>query len=105
MKKNMIIGVALAMGMLSAGAVSVSAAGSCCGDGKCGDKQAVQQFTQETAALSSALKAKDIKLRELNSYDSIDIRKADKLEAELTELKDKIKVIANKYGISSCCIS
>jgi len=101
----MIVGVALAMGMLSVGAVSASASGSCCSDGKCGDKQSVQQFTQETTALSNALKAKDIKLRELYSYDSIDIRKADNLEVELKELKAKIKVAAEKHGISSCCIS
>ena len=105
MKKNMIVGVALAMGILSVGVVSASASGSCCSDGSCGDKQAVQQFTQETTALSTALKAKDLELRELNGYDSIDIRKAGSLEAELKELKAKIKVAAEKYGISSCCIS
>lgn len=105
MKKNMIVGVALAMGILSVGAVSASASGSCCSDGKCGDKQAAQQFTQETTALSNALKAKNLELSELYGYDSIDIRKADILEAELKDLKGKIKVAAEKYGISSCCIS
>lgn len=105
MKKNMIVGVALAMGILSVGAVSASASGSCCSDGTCGDKQAVQKFTQETTALSNALKAKNLELRELYGYDSIDIRKADSLEAELKDLKGKIKVAAEKYGISSCCIS
>lgn len=105
MNKNMIVGIALAMGILSVGAVSASAAGPCCGDGTCGDKLAAQQFTQETAALSKALKAKDLELRELNGYDSVDFRKTDALEAELKELKGKIRVIAAKYGISSCCIS
>jgi peptidoglycan hydrolase CwlO-like protein len=105
MNRNMIVGLALAMGILSVGAVSASAAGPCCGDAPCGDKQAVQQFTQETTALSNALKAKDLELRELNSYDSIDVRKADELEAELKELKGKIRVIATRHGISSCCIS
>lgn len=105
MNKQMIVGIALAMGILSVGAISASAAGSCCNDGKCTDKQVVQQFTQETAALSSALKAKDIELRELYGYDGIDIRKVNELEAELKELKGKIKVVAEKYGIPSCCIS
>lgn len=105
MKKNMIVGIALAMGVLSVGAVSASAAGPCCGDGMCGDKQAAQQFTQEASALTNALKAKDLELRGLNSSDSINIRKADELEAELKELKGKLKVIATKHGISSCCIS
>jgi peptidoglycan hydrolase CwlO-like protein len=103
MKKYMIVGIALAMGMLSFGAISASAAGSCCNDGKCTDKQVAQQFTQETARLTSALKAKDIELRELYSYDSIDIRKADELEAEIKELKGNIKVVAEKYDIPSCC--
>ena len=103
MKKNMIVGIALAMGMLSFGAISASAAGSCCNDGKCTDKQVVQQFSQETAGLASALKTKDLELRELYGYDSIDIRKADELEVEIKELKGKIRVVAEKYDIPSCC--
>ena len=103
MKKNMIVGIALAMGMLSVGAVSASAAGSCCNDGKCTDKQVVQQFSQETAGLASALKAKDIELRELYGYDGLDIYKVSELEAEIKELKGKIKVVAEKLNISACC--
>jgi peptidoglycan hydrolase CwlO-like protein len=105
MKKKMIVGIAMAMGMLSVGAISASASGSCCNDGKCADKQAIQQFTQETAVLSSALKAKDIELREQNSYDGIDMNTVNDLEAELKELKGKIKVAAEKYGIPNCCLS
>lgn len=105
MKKKMIVGIAMAMGMLSVGAVSASAAGSCCNDGKCADKKVVQQFTQETAALSSTLKAKDIELREQYSYEGIDMNKVNDLEAELKELKGKIKVAAEKYGLPACCIS
>lgn len=100
MKKNMIVGIALAMGILSVGAISASAAGSCA---KCADKQSVQQFTQETAALTSALKAKDMELREQYTYDSIDTRKVSVLEEELKELKNRIKVVAEKYDIPSCC--
>lgn len=105
MKKKMIVGIALVMGMLSVGAISASAAGSCCNDGKCADKQVVQKFTQETAALSSALKAKDIELREQNSYDSINMSKVNDLEAELKELKGKIKAVAEKHGLPTCCLS
>lgn len=105
MKKNVIVGVALAMGMLSVGAITAFAAGSCCGDGKCADKQAFQRFTQETAELSSTLKAKDLKLRELAAYDSYDMRKADALEAEMKELKARINSAAEKHGISACCHS
>lgn len=99
MKKNMIVGIAMAMGILTVGAMSASAADSC---GKCADKQAVQQFTQETAALASALKTKDIELREQYSYDGIDTRKVSALEEELKELKDKINAAAQKYGIPAC---
>lgn len=99
MKKNMIVGIAMAMGILTVGAISASAADSC---GKCADKQAVQQFTQETAALTSALKTKDIELREQHSYDGIDTRKVSALEEELKELKDKINAAAQKYGIPAC---
>jgi len=99
MKKNMIVGIALATGILSVGALSASAAETC---GKCADQQAIQQFTQETAPLSSALKAKDLELREQNSYDSIDIHKVSALESELKELKDKINAAADKFGIPAC---
>lgn len=107
MKKKMIIGIAMAMGMLSVGAISATAAttGSCCNSGTCADKQAVQKFTQETAALSSALQAKDRELRELNSYEGIDTHKANALEAEIKELKNSLKVAAGQYGISTCCLS
>ena len=105
MKKNMIVGIALAMGILSVGAVSASAAGPCCNTGKCSDKQVVQQFSQETAGLASALKAKDIELRALSAYDGSDISKVSELEAEIKVLKGNIKVVAEKYGIQSCCLS
>lgn len=99
MKKNMIVGIALAMGILSVGALSASAAELC---GKCADQQSIQQFKQETAALSSAVKVKDSELRQQISYDSIDIHKVNALESELKELKDKINAAADKFGIPAC---
>lgn len=102
MKKNMIVGIAMAMGILTVGALSASAADSC---GKCADKQAVQQFTHDTAALASELKTKDIELREQYSIDSTDMRKVAELEDELKDLKDKINAAAQKYGIPVCCRS
>lgn len=104
MKKNMIGGIALAMGILSVGAISASAADSCCSSGKGTDKQVVQQFTQETAALSSALKTKDIELRQLYGYDGIDLRKIDALESEIKDLKGQIRAVAGKYSIPTCCL-
>ena len=105
MKKKMIIGIASVMGMLSVGAISASAAGSCCNDGKCADKQVVQKFAQETAALSGALEAKDLELRAQYSYDAIDMNKVNELEAELKELKGKIRFAAGKYALPACCLS
>lgn len=99
MKKNMIIGIALALGMVSVGALTASAADTC---GKCADSQAVQQFQQETGTLTSTLKAKDLELRELNGYDSYDTRKASQLEAEIKELKDQINASATKFKIPPC---
>lgn len=99
MKKNMIIGMALALGILSVGALSASAADTC---GKCADKQAIQQFSQETDSLTSTLNAKDLELRGIYAYDSIDTHKVDALEAEIKELKDRINAAAAKYGISAC---
>jgi hypothetical protein len=99
MNRKMIAGIAVAVGMLSAGVLSASAAESC---GKCADKQAVQQFTQETSELTGAIYAKDIELREQYSYDSIDINKVSAIETELREFKDKINTAAQKHGIPAC---
>lgn len=99
MKKNIIIGMALALGILSVGALTASAADTC---GKCADSQALQQYQQETGTLKSTLKAKDLELRGLYGYDSIDIHKVNVLEAEIKELKDKINVSATKLNIPAC---
>lgn len=105
MKKQMIAGIALAMGILSVGTFTASAEEACCGNGKCADKHTVHQFTQETASLSSALKAKDIELRDLYGQDRVDMRKVDALEAEIKELKGNLAVAAEKHGIMACCVS
>lgn len=99
MKKNTIIGMALAIGILSVGALTASAADTC---GKCADNQAIQQFHQETDSLSDTLKAKDLELRGLYGYDGIDTRKVDELEAEIKELKTKINASATKLNIPAC---
>lgn len=99
MKKNMIIGMALAVGILSTGAMAASAADTC---GKCADSQAVQQFRQETGTLTSTLKAKDLELRALYGYDGFDIHKANALETEIKELKGRIDASAAKYKIPPC---
>jgi hypothetical protein len=102
MLRKMIVGIAMAMGMFTVGALSASAADLCA---TCADREAVQQFTGETAPLTSALKAKDAELREQYAYDSIDTRKVSTLEGELKELKDRINAAAQKYNIPACCRS
>ncbi len=105
MKRNLIVGTALAFGILSIGALSVSAATTCCNGSKCADQQAVQQFTQESADLTATLKAKNTELREQYAFEGIDPGKVGTLEAELNVLKDKRAVVAEKYGIKPCCLS
>lgn len=99
MKRNILAGMALALGILSFGALSASAADSC---GKCADEKAVQQFSQETAGLTSALKAKDLELRKQYTFNNIDINEINALEKEIKELNAKINAAAQKYGIPAC---
>lgn len=105
MKKRIFVGIAMALGMLSVGAMSASAANSCC-DGKsnCAEKQVVEKFMTEMAGITGALKAKEIELRELYSYDSIDPHKTADLEAEIKDLKGKLTQEAQKQGILPCCL-
>ena len=105
MKRKIIAGITLAMGMLSAGAISASAASSCCDGSKCSDKQAVQLFSQETAGTADLLKAKRIELRGLYGSDGVDNNKVAELEAEIKELEGRIRLVAEKHGIRSCCLS
>lgn len=97
MKKLIVV---TAMGILAAGAISAFAADPSCG--RCADQQAVQQYQKETAAFTAAIKAKDLRLRELNSYESIDVREASALEDDIRELKNRINAAAIKYGIPAC---
>lgn len=97
MKKQLI--VAIAAGILSMGAMSAYAVESC---KKCTETQELRQFNQETSNLTSTLKQKDSELRNLYTYDSIDIHKVSALEGQIKELKGKIDDAAQKYNIHSC---
>ncbi len=104
MKNKMIIAVALVAGMLSVGAVSASAAVSDGTAGSCTGTQVKQQFAHEVSGLTSAVKAKESQLRNLYGSEGVDAAKADALEAQIKELKGRIRVIANRYGIPACCL-
>lgn len=99
MKRNMVVGIAMALGIISTGTVTSFASEFY---SKCADKQAVEQFRYETNGLVSKVKQKDLELRELNAYDGIDINKVNALEADIKDLKEKINASANKYGVYSC---
>lgn len=103
MKKHIIIGLAMSIGVLSFGALSVSAADSNSSMDTCSSKQAYQQYIQEASGPISELKNKDYELREQYSLsDYVDNYKINEIEADRRELKDKINAIAQKYGIPAC---
>lgn len=99
MNRNRIAGIVAAIGLVTIGAVSASAAETAC---SCAEKQAVQQYRQDSGSLTSALQAKETELRELYLRETVDLATADRIEGELRELKGKIGTIAEKYGIPAC---
>lgn len=107
MKKKTVVGIALAVGMLSMGAVSAStaAASSCCNGSKCADRQAIEGFDREATETTDTLKAKELELRELYGYDGIDANKVAELQSEIQGLRANIKVVAGRYDILSCCLN
>lgn len=98
MKKQIIIGTALVAGLFSFGAFA-SAAEAC---ENCVDKQVLKKFTDETATLSTALKAKNLQLREVYAMESVDVHRVNQLEGEIKELRGKIDASADKLGIAPC---
>ncbi len=103
MRKNMVIGIAMAVGMLSFGALTASAAGSGMNMDNCADKQVNQQFTQETAGLVAALNARNDELRSQNYTEGpANLLKTDVLKKEVTELKNQINAAALKHGVKMC---
>ena len=103
MRKHIIIGLAMAVGVLSFGTLSASAADSNPSMDTCSSQQANQQYIQEISGLTSELKNKDFELREQYSLsDYVDNYKINEIEADRKGLKDKIIAIAQKYGIPTC---
>jgi len=103
MKKNMVAGIAMAVGILSIGALASAAGGSEQSMEACVSKSAYQQFIQESSELTNKLKNKEFELREQYSLsDYVDNYKVGELEADQKELKNKINAVAQKYGIPAC---
>lgn len=105
MNRKMIASIAMALGVLSFGAVAASAADSCCSGGKCSDSQTVRQFKQATSGLSTELQAKERELRNEYLGDTVDTHRIQALEAERNEIKSQLQAIGTKDGIPACCIS
>lgn len=102
MRKRTVLSLALVIGMLSAGAPASASTVTCM------DRQAFQQYNQETAALSSELKAKEVELgmesayvvREGSPPVDPDMRRVFALESQIRDLKAQINASAQKYGLS-----
>ena len=103
MKRKTVVGIALMLGMLVTGSAHAAGCAMCGEVGKCKDPLAVQQFRNETAPLSTELKAKDGELRSLYATDSIDTNRAEALEAEIKEIKAKIHAVSDRLSIPPCC--
>lgn len=104
MKMKRVVGIALAAGILSMGAVSAWAAKPCCNGSNCADQQAVEKFSREAAETTGALKAKELELREQYGYDGIDANRVAELQAEIKGLRSSLQVVAERHGILPCCV-
>jgi peptidoglycan hydrolase CwlO-like protein len=99
MKKNRIAAIVIALGLVTIGAMSASAAETGC---SCAEKQALLQYRQDTGNLTKALQARQAELRELFLQETMDLSRADRIEGELRELKGKIGAAAEQLGIPAC---
>lgn len=103
MKKSLIVAVALTLGVASFG-VAQAAGGSCCQTGSC-TQHAAQLSGAGVDELTQAVKAKELELRRIYADDTIDPHQVDKVEGELKELQGQLRVVAQKQGVPSCCLS
>lgn len=110
MRKNMSVGIIFVLGLISIGVASALASDTNSIPVNCTDKQAYQQFTLETAGLTSALIAKNNELSALDGYggiehgyDGIDFNKISELEAERDELMSRLNVATQKSDILTFC--
>lgn len=75
-------------------------------DGQAGIKavnaEALNKLRQNTTDLRSQLQAKDLELRSLNGDETIDLRRADALEADIKEIKAKIRSVAASLNLEVC---
>jgi peptidoglycan hydrolase CwlO-like protein len=64
--------------------------------------ESLNKFRQNTTDLREQLKAKDLELRRLNGDETIDVRRADELEADIRGIKEKLKSVAASMNLEVC---
>jgi len=69
---------------------------------KANSADTLNKFRQQTVDLREKLKAKDLELRELYAYDSIDMRRVDELEGDIKVIKAKIGSVAASMNLEPC---
>ena len=91
--KNKIMALILVSAVLAFGGVAFAET----------DQVSVKVISADTLnKLREQLKAKDLELRGLNAYDSIDMRQVDELEGDLKEIKAKIRSVAASMNLEPC---
>ena len=101
MKRNVVAGLALALGLLSLNPVASSAAET----SNCAKKAAMQEFARETAPLAQSLKAKELELRKQHAYEGVALIDLSRLEAEIKDLQNQMRSVAQQKGLEPCCAS
>lgn len=64
--------------------------------------ESLNKLRQNTAELRAQLQAKDLELRSLNGNETIDIRRADELEADIKGIKAQIRAVAASMNLEVC---
>jgi peptidoglycan hydrolase CwlO-like protein len=66
--------------------------------------ETLNKFRQQTAGLREQLKEKELELRWLYGYESLNVSEVDRLEANIREIKAKIKSLAPVSSDSCTCL-
>lgn len=98
--KNKVMALVLVVAVLAFSGVAFAETGQV--SVKAISADTLNKFRQQTVDLREQLKAKDLELRALNAYDSIDMRRVDELEGDLKEIKAKIRSVAASMNLEPC---
>lgn len=101
MKRNVVAGFALALGLLSLNPVASFAADR----SNCAKQAAMQEFAKETAPLAQSLRAKELELRKQHAYEGVALIDFSQLQAEVKDLQSQMRSAARDKGLEPCCES